>query len=258
MLRCVSMCITASCRVVSFEQNSTPQHTATHCQTRQHAAAHCNTLQHPLLVRTRQKWLLDSFGMIHACWSVLQCVAVHHPAATHCNTLQHPWLVGMQQEGLLDSLKWSMCVAVFYSTATHSKHTATNILPHNATHTTHLYATGMTIWFFWMIYGSFEESWVLQCVAVCCSVLQCITVCYSVLQWVAVCCSVWQCVAVCCFAHGSYKESWVLQCVAVCCSVLQHVAVCGSVMFCSWIMQGVMGVVACCSVLQRVLVCSSV
>jgi len=55
---------------------------------------------------------------------------------------------------------------------------------------------------------------VLQCVAVCCSVLQCVdchnfhhvftgvpdlcvAVCCSVLQCVAVCCSVLQCVAVC-------------------------------------------------------------
>ena len=30
----------------------------------------------------------------------------------------------------------------------------------------------------------------LQCVAVCCSVLQCVAVCCSVLQCVAVCCSV--------------------------------------------------------------------
>jgi len=69
--------------------------------------------------------------------------------------------------------------------------------------------------------------WLLQCVAVCCSVLQhtagsCLVVA-RILQWLvllqcdAVCCSVWQCAAVCCC---------VLQCVAVCCNVLQSVAVC--------------------------------
>ena len=100
---------------------------------------------------------------------------------------------------------------------------------------------------------------VLQCVAMCCSVLQCewrrgcyvvrvawgkisaamsynelqcVAVCCSVLQCVAVCCSVLQCVAVCCS---------VPQCIALCCSVLQYVAVCCSVLQC---------VAACCSVLQ--------
>jgi len=34
--------------------------------------------------------------------------------------------------------------------------------------------------------------YVLQCVAVCCSVLQCVAVCCSVLQCVAVCCSVFR------------------------------------------------------------------
>jgi len=52
-------------------------------------------------------------------------------------------------------------------------------------------------------------AYLLQRVAVCCSVLQCVAVCCSVLQCVAVCCSV------CCS---------VLQCGAVCCSVLQCVA----------------------------------
>ena len=68
-----------------------------------------------------------------------------------------------------------------------------------------------------------SERYVLQCVAVCCSVLQCVAVCCSVLQCVAVWWSVMQCVAVCCS---------VLQCVAVCCSVMQCVAVCQSVVVC--------------------------
>ena len=36
------------------------------------------------------------------------------------------------------------------------------------------------------------QHFVLQCVAVCCSVLQCVAVCCSVLQCVAVCCSMVQ------------------------------------------------------------------
>jgi len=43
-----------------------------------------------------------------------------------------------------------------------------------------------------------DDFFVLQCVAVCCSVLQCGAVWCSVVQCVAVCCSVLQCVAVCC------------------------------------------------------------
>jgi len=54
--------------------------------------------------------------------------------------------------------------------------------------------------------GLWCEIFVLQCVAVFCSVLQCVAVCCSVY------CSVLQCVAVC---------------IAVWCSVLQCVAVCG-------------------------------
>jgi len=80
----------------------------------------------------------------------------------------------------------------------------------------------------------FRTSFVLQCVAVCCSVLQCVAACCSVLQRVAVCCrvlsvlhcvavcySVLQCVTVCCIAS---------QCVAVRCSMWQCVAVYGSVL----------------------------
>ena len=113
--------------------------------------------------------------------------------------------------------------------------------------------TKFAVYFFGTCLGSFLF-FVLQCVAVCCSVLQYVAMCYSVLHcqilqcdvsartWaassflpagvkknestdiiattvkasVAVCCSVLQCIAVC------YN---VLQCVAVCCSVLQFVAV---------------------------------
>jgi len=52
-------------------------------------------------------------------------------------------------------------------------------------------------------------TWLLQCVAVCCSVLQCVAVCCSacsVMQCVA---NVLQCVAACCSVHA-YRE---LQCI---------------------------------------------
>jgi len=42
------------------------------------------------------------------------------------------------------------------------------------------------------------DMFLVQCVAVCCSVLQCVAVCRSVLQCAAVCCSVLHCVAVYC------------------------------------------------------------
>ena len=97
--------------------------------------------------------------------------------------------------------------------------------------------------------------YMLQCVAVCCSVLQCVAVCCIVLQ-----CSVLQCVAVCCnvLQSNSQKNAlsivfWFfiwqiyIQCVTVCCSVLQRVAVCCSVLQC---------VAVCCSVLQCAAVCA--
>ena len=76
----------------------------------------------------------------------------------------------------------------------------------------------------------------------CCSVLQCVVVCCSMLHCVAVCCrhlitlrclrAITLCVAVCCselycaaiISRNSVRCS-VLQCFAVCCSVLQCVAV---------------------------------
>ena len=54
--------------------------------------------------------------------------------------------------------------------------------------------------------------YVLQCVAMCCSV-QCAAVCCSVLQCDAVCCNAMQCVALCCS---------VSQCVVTHCNTLQH------------------------------------
>jgi len=81
----------------------------------------------------------------------------------------------------------------------------------------------------------YHSQYMLQCVAVCCSVLQSVAVCRIMWRCIAVCCSVLQllyetalrelyiymlqCVAVCCNA---------LQCVAVGCSALQCAAVCCS------------------------------
>ena len=89
--------------------------------------------------------------------------------------------------------------------------------------------------------------YLLQCVAVCCSVLQYVAVCSSVQQSAAVCCSALQCAAVCCS---------VLQCVAVRCSVLQC-----TFRHCSTVYPPLhllyTSVAVCCSVLQCVAVCCS-
>ena len=131
------------------------------------------------------------------------------------------------------------------------------------------------------------SQYVLQCVAVCCSVLQCVAVCCfidsslsqyvicchlvaswkasaCVLQYVAVCCSVFQCVAVCC----SVLHHWLIiesicdmlsfgclmkgkcMCVAVCCSVLHCMLQCAAT-------RGGIAAVACafsvcCSLCRRV------
>jgi len=83
----------------------------------------------------------------------------------------------------------------------------------------------------------------LQCV----SVLQCVAVCVYrvccldpipntyILQCVAVCCSVLQCVYIECavlILSPIHIYFSVLQCVAVCCSMLQRVAACCSVLQC--------------------------
>jgi len=55
--------------------------------------------------------------------------------------------------------------------------------------------------------------YVLQCVAVSCSVLQCVTVCTMCVEGlihkmcVAVCCSVLQCVAVCCIVYSVCRRT---------------------------------------------------
>ena len=138
----------------------------------------------------------------------------------------------------------------------------------------------------WMFHSSALQ-WVLQCVAVCCSVLRDFTNKYpccnkhtplfcchslrSVLQGVAVYGSVLQCVAGCCSVLLSLSLAW--QCVAVCCSVLQCVAVCCSMLQCGAVEYSVLQCVAvgffaneshfslyyiqCCSVLQCVAGCCS-
>ena len=72
-----------------------------------------------------------------------------------------------------------------------------------------------------------SRSFVLQRIAMCCSVLQCVAVIYIVLQCVGVvcrdllCCSVLRCVA-----------GRVLQCVALCCS-MSVLCVCRDLLCCS-------------------------
>jgi len=79
-----------------------------------------------------------------------------------------------------------------------------------------------------------ELSFVLQCVAVCCSVF---AVCCSVLPRVAVCCSIT-------FESGEHR---VIFCVP---SGLQRVAV-----YCSALQCALQHVAVCCSVLQRIALC---
>ena len=154
------------------------QLTATHCNTLQHTATHCNTLQGTLCA--------SSATHIH----------------THTNTLTHthtpPNYVCMPHlfAVIAHTAKLQISVAFIRVTHTHA---------HEHTHHQPAYERG------------------LQCIAVCCFVLQCIAVYCSVLQCIAVCCFVLQCIAVYCS---------VLQCIAVCCSVLQYIAVCCSVVQC--------------------------
>jgi len=95
-----------------------------------------------------------------------------------------------------------------------------------------------------IIYWTWQEQSVLQCVAVvavCCSVLQLLDcvflwsrksnkMCCSVLQYNALECSVMQCVVVCwiLYFYGGGKQQSVLQCVAVYCTLMQCNAVCCS------------------------------
>jgi len=73
---------------------------------------------------------------------------------------------------------------------------------------------------------TWRDFYVLQCVAVCCSVLQCTALYCSVFYCVALCCSALQCVAVRCSA---------LQCVAVRCSAPQCVAVLCNMAWITWL-----------------------
>ena len=105
----------------------------------------------------------------------------------------------------------------------------------------------------WMIHVEYEwampytnESHVLQCATVCCSVLQCVAVCCSVLQCVAhtsatsmphsesatsvlqcvaMCCSAWCLLQLCCTHLSDLNTKfWINnECVAACCNVLQCV-----------------------------------
>ena len=157
-------------------------------------ATHCNTLQH----------------------TATHCNTMQH-AASHCNTLPHTVRQSthihkaIHKEASCTEEPWkrapqeNKCVAVCWSVLQCQKKP--------------------------LVLESLERKrhsgrYVLQCVAVCCSVLQCVAVGCSVLQWAAVCCSAKKrhiSTRVCCS---------VLRCTAVCCSVLQCVAVCCSVLQC--------------------------
>jgi len=66
--------------------------------------------------------------------------------------------------------------------------------------------------------GTYFNSHLYGCVAVCCSVLQCVAVCCSVLHCVVTEYNGKEHELICSF---TYTQGNVLQCVAVCCSVLQ-------------------------------------
>jgi len=172
--------------------------------------------------------------------------------ATHCNTLQHT------------SRNWEIsicCCCLFKYTCTHKNRVVARLHENDDKFFCGLYDISPIL------------EYVLQCVAVCCSVLRWVTLklCCSVLQCVVVRMT-WQtllqpllyfpypriCVAVCCS---------VLQCVAASCSMLQYVTMCCSVLQCVavreklqtllrplWYLPNLRICVAVCySVLQRVL-----
>ena len=120
------------------------------------------------------------------------CNTLQH-TATHCNTLQHtatPWnkccVCVCVIVCVCECVTCILCVCVHVSACMWNR-------------------------------PSKRPPFVLQRVAVCCSVSQRVAVYCSVSQCVAACRSVSQCAAVCCS---------VSQCVAVCCNVLQCAAVC--------------------------------
>ena len=129
-----------------------------YCNTLQHTATHCNTLQH---TATRSLILLPGRLL-----KAIHCNTLHH-AATHCNTLQHTAI----HCNTLQHTPW-----FFFQVD--SCRSFRKSLSHVAS------CSGMV---------SCDNKFLLQCVAVCCSVLQCVVVCCTVLQCVAGCCSVLQC-----------------------------------------------------------------
>ena len=69
---------------------SSPQHTATHCNTLQHTATHCNTLPYasPRIAAAKLPGVCSIFTATR-CNTLQHCNTLHH-AATHCNTyMQH-------------------------------------------------------------------------------------------------------------------------------------------------------------------------
>ena len=235
--------------------SNTLQHTATHCNTLQHTATHCNTLQ----------------------YTATHCNTLQH-TTTHCNTLQHTatHCNTLQQYTCAENLRFretsasSRCASAIRSahcntvqhTATHTHATHCNTQCNTYCHIpapkicvserrAHLHAARAR----YAAHSSRHadtppqpvcsegvRTYVLQGVAVCCSVLQnCVSrhadnppqpVCIKgvrtyVLQCDAVCCGVLQCVAVCCsniflVTLTLYLSLHVLSVSEnLCCSVLQ-------------------------------------
>jgi len=177
MCACVLMYVHVNDLQVYVRPMSCPVYAATHCNTQQHNATHCNALQHMHLQNT------DSTHVVHG----LHCNTLQH-TATPRNTMQH--------------------TATNHNTLQHSA-THSNALQHTATHCSiritwkckfdpccgqsqrssrdththtqgpHTYSQNNSLNFMY-VYNVF--CWVLQRVAMCCSVLQCIAVRWNLLQ----------------------------------------------------------------------------
>ena len=177
-----------------------------HCNLLQHTTTHCNTLKYICLYRQR--------------WRMIWTKSI----ITHCNKLQH------------NATHWNLL-----------KHTATHCstLQGTATHLiVYVYTDNVGEWLEknHIILHTCNHLYVLQFIAVCCSVLQRVVACCSVLQYVAVCCCVVRYVVVCCgvlrcdavcrsendFSQITSYSIHATTC--ICCSVLQCVAACCSVL----------------------------
>jgi len=155
------------------------------------------------------------------------CIRLELMSRTHVTNSQIPY--GWQQSLFLFFCEY---ILVTNSCVCHKLMSRTHLCVTNSCHElihAHRYHTDGS-----RVSSSSFARYVLQCVAVCCSILQFVAAFCSVLQRGAVCCNVVQCVATCCSVLQccSVFYGWeivccsVLQCVAVCCSVLQYAGVC--------------------------------